>query len=74
MLVALLCDSWCELLEVAQVLQMPIVRKCWMMLRTPARPATLKVPGTPSRIVMEQHSLTHFPSLLEHDVRRISRT
>ena len=28
----------------------------------PARPATLKVPGTPSRIVMEKHSLTHFPS------------
>ena len=28
----------------------------------PARPATLKDPGTPDQIVMEQHSLTHFPS------------
>ena len=26
------------------------------------RPATLKDPGTPDRIVMEQQSLTHFPS------------
>ena len=30
----------------------------------PARPATLKDPGTPDRTVMEQHSLTHFPSQL----------
>ena len=29
---------------------------------TPARPATLKDPGTPDQIVMDQHSLTHFPS------------
>ena len=28
----------------------------------PARPATLRDPGTPDQIVMEQHSLTHFPS------------
>ena len=28
----------------------------------PARPATLGDPGTPDRIVMEQQSLTHFPS------------
>ena len=28
----------------------------------PARPATLKDPGTPDQIVMEQHNLTHFPS------------
>ena len=27
----------------------------------PARPATLRDPGTPDQIVMEQHSLTHFP-------------
>ena len=27
----------------------------------PARPATLKAPGTPDQLVMEQHSLTHFP-------------
>ena len=27
----------------------------------PARPATLKDPGTPDQLVMEQHSLTHFP-------------
>ena len=26
------------------------------------RPATLRDPGTPDQIVMEQHSLTHFPS------------
>ena len=30
----------------------------------PAHPATLKDPGTPDQIVMEQHSLTHFPSQL----------
>ena len=28
----------------------------------PARPATLRDPCTPDQIVMEQHSLTHFPS------------
>ena len=28
----------------------------------PARPATLRDPGTADRIVMEHHSLTHFPS------------
>ena len=28
----------------------------------PARPATLRDPGTPDQIVMEQHYLTHFPS------------
>ena len=28
----------------------------------PTRPTTLKDPGTPRQIVMEQHSLTHFPS------------
>ena len=28
----------------------------------PARPATLRDPGTPDQIVMEQHNLTHFPS------------
>ena len=27
-----------------------------------ARPATLKDPGTPDQIVLEQHTLTHFPS------------
>ena len=27
----------------------------------PARPATLKDPGTPDQIGMEQHSLAHFP-------------
>ena len=30
----------------------------------PARSATLKDPGTPDQIVMEQHNLTHFPSQL----------
>ena len=28
----------------------------------PARPATLRDPGTPDQIVMKQHNLTHFPS------------
>ena len=28
----------------------------------PARPATLRDPGTPGQIVLGQHSLTHFPS------------
>ena len=28
----------------------------------PVRPATLRDPGTPDQIVMEQHNLTHFPS------------
>ena len=28
----------------------------------PARPATLKDPGTPDQIVMELRSVTHFPS------------
>ena len=27
-----------------------------------ARPSTLRDPGTPDQIVMEQHNLTHFPS------------
>ena len=30
----------------------------------PARPASLRDPGTPDQLVMEQHSLTHFPSQL----------
>ena len=28
----------------------------------PARPTTVRDPGTPDQFVMEQHSLTHFPS------------
>ena len=28
----------------------------------PARPTTLRDPGTPDQIVMEQHSLAHFQS------------
>ena len=50
--------------EVAQELQMPPGPQ---MLEDgeepmPARPTTLTGPGTPDQLVMEQHSLTHFPS------------
>ena len=50
--------------EVAQELQMPMGPQ---MLEDvdepmPARPTILRDPGTPDQIVMEQHSLTHFPS------------
>ena len=50
--------------EVAQELQMP---RGPQMLEDveepmPARPATLRDPGTPDQIVTEQHSLAHFPS------------
>ena len=50
--------------EVAQEIQMPVGPQ---MLEDvdelmPARPATLRDPGTPDQIAMEQHNLTHFPS------------
>ena len=50
--------------EVAQELQMPIGPQMVGDVEEPmpASPATLKAPGTPDRIAMEQHSLTHFPS------------
>ena len=50
--------------EVAQELQMPIGPQMMDDVEEPmpARPATLKDPGTPDRIVQEQHSLTNFPS------------
>ena len=50
--------------EVAQELQMPIGPQMLEDVEEPmpARPATLKDPGTPDQIVMEQHNLTHFPS------------
>ena len=50
--------------EVAQELQMPIGPRMLNDVEEPmpARPATLKDPGTPDRIVMEEHSRTHFPS------------
>ena len=50
--------------EVAQKSQMPISPQILDDVEEPmpARPATLKDPGTPDRIVKEQHSLTHFPS------------
>ena len=40
------------------------VRRCWKDVEEPmlVRPATLRDPGTPDQIVMEQHNLTHFPS------------
>ena len=45
----------------------------------PARPATLRDPGTPDQIVMEQHNLTHFPSQpcasnLEDVIHRIEKS
>ena len=50
--------------EVAQELQMPSGPQVLEDVEEPmlARPATLRDPGTPDQIVMEQHSLTHFPS------------
>ena len=50
--------------EVAQELQMPMCPQMLEDVEEPilARPATLRDPGTPDQLVMEQHSLTHFPS------------
>ena len=50
--------------EVAQELQMPMEPQMLEDVEEPmpARPATLKDPGTPDQIVMEQNNLTHFPS------------
>ena len=63
--------------EVAQELQMPIGLQMLEDVEEPMRAhsATLRDPGTPDQIVMEQHSLTHFPSpALVQGVRRILRT
>ena len=48
--------------EVAEELLMPICPQMLDDVEGPmlARPATLKDPGTPDRIVMERHSLAHF--------------
>ena len=50
--------------DVAQELQMPIGPQALEDVEEPmpSRPATLKDPGTPEQIVLDQHSLTHFPS------------
>ena len=50
--------------DVAQELQMPIGPQSLDDLEEPisARPATLQDPGTPDPIVLDQHSLTHFPT------------
>ena len=50
--------------EVAQELQMPMGSQMLEDVEElmPARPATLRDPGTPDQIVIEQHSLAHFPS------------
>ena len=47
--------------ELAQELQMPMGPQTLEDVEEPmlARPATLRDPGTPDQIVMEQHSLTH---------------
>ena len=52
--------------EVAQELQMPMGPQMLEDVEEPmlASPATLRDPGTPDQIVVEQHSLTHFPSQL----------
>ena len=49
--------------DVAQELQMPIGPQTLKDLEESmtSRPATLKEPGTPDQIVLDQHSLTHFP-------------
>ena len=46
--------------DVAQNLQMPMVNDVEEPM--PARPTTLKDPGTPDPIVLDWHCLTHFPS------------
>ena len=63
------------MLKVAQELQMPIGPQMLEDVEEPmlARPAILKDPGTPDRIVMEQYSLTHFPSQLWCKMRVESR-
>ena len=50
--------------EVAQEIQMPVGPQMLEDVEEPmpARPATLRKPGTPDQIVMEQNNLTHFPS------------
>ena len=50
--------------EVAQETQMPVGPQMLEDVEEPmpARLATLRDRGTPDQIVMEQHSLTHFPS------------
>ena len=50
--------------DVASELQMPIGPQTLDDVEEPmpARPATLRGPGTPDRIVVQQQSLTHFPS------------
>ena len=49
--------------EVAQERQLPVGPQMLEDVEEPmpARPATLKDPGTPGQIVMEQHNLTHCP-------------
>ena len=48
--------------EVSQEIQMPVVPQMLEDVEEPmpARPATLRDPGTPDQIVMEQHTLAHF--------------
>ena len=50
--------------EVAQELQKPMGPQMLKDVEEPmlARSATLKDLGTPDQLVLEQHSLTHFPS------------
>ena len=50
--------------DVTQELQMPMGQQTLDDAEepTPARPATLKDPGTLDQIVLDQHSVTHFPS------------
>ena len=61
--------------EVAQELKMPIGPQMLEDVEESilARPAILKDPGTPDRIVMAQYSLTHFPSQLWCKMRVESR-
>ena len=50
--------------EVAQEIQMPVGPQMLEDIEEPMPAATLRDPGTPDQIVMEQHNLTHFPSQL----------
>ena len=62
--------------EVAQELQIPMGQQMLEDVEElmPPRPATLRDPGTPDPIVMEQQSDTLSESAVVQGVRRISKT
>ena len=55
---------YCYAVDIRREIQMPVGKQMREDVEEPmlARLATLRDPGTPDQIVMEQHNLTHFPS------------